>query len=175
MRGFFKHFILTTGEVAARALGLWVSLGFAVLAQAASFQAVVTHVSDGDTVWVQPLGQVERLKIRIQGIDAPEICQTYGVQSQQVLSSWVMHRTVTVQTSRRDTYGRWLARLWDAQGNDMAAQLVAEGYAWSYRYRRDQGPYMAEQLNAQAEGRGLWAYGSVQEPRQFRRQHGSCQ
>ena len=40
-----------------------------------AWPGVVTHVSDGDTVWVQPLQGGEAYKVRLLGIDAPEICQ----------------------------------------------------------------------------------------------------
>ncbi len=180
----FAHFL--AGTTFTGVLQSFLKLGFVGLlfvlqtqavVHAARFSAWVTHVSDGDTLWVQPQGEGphDRIKIRIQGVDAPEICQAYGPQAQAALSQWVLHRTVSVQTSRRDVYGRWLARLWNDQGQDIAEQLVAGGYAWSYAYRRYESAYFAQQHEAQTGGRGLWAQGAVQEPRQFRRQHGPCE
>jgi endonuclease YncB( thermonuclease family) len=36
-----------------------------------AWPGIVTHVSDGDTVWVQPLQGGEAHKVRLLGIDAP--------------------------------------------------------------------------------------------------------
>jgi hypothetical protein len=42
------------------------------------WQGVVTHVRDGDTVWIQSIHGGQTHKVRLQGLDAPEICQAWG-------------------------------------------------------------------------------------------------
>jgi endonuclease YncB( thermonuclease family) len=42
------------------------------------YLAQVTRVLDGDTVWVKPKGNLAPRKLRLQGLDAPEICQAGG-------------------------------------------------------------------------------------------------
>ena len=64
---------------------------------AGPWQGVVTRVSDGDTLWVRPVNGGKPRKLRIDGIDAPEICQTWGVKSREALSSRVLNQTVLVQ------------------------------------------------------------------------------
>ena len=54
-------------------------LTLVVCAQARSFEGVVTHVTDGDSLWVRPASGGAPRQIRLQGIDAPEICQAFGV------------------------------------------------------------------------------------------------
>ncbi|MGH6627560.1 MAG: thermonuclease family protein [Burkholderiaceae bacterium] len=147
---------------------LW---GGAALAR--SFQGVVTHVSDGDTLWVRPAAGGEPRKLRLQGIDAPEICQAFGAQSRDALASRLLHQSVVVSTRARDSYGRALGHI-RRHGEDMGAWMVGQGYAWSYHYRRNPGPYAAEQAQAQLRRRGLWAIGGAIEPRDFRRRHGGC-
>jgi endonuclease YncB( thermonuclease family) len=45
----------------------WVcSVGLFVATPVQAWQGVVTHVSDGDTVWVQPLQGGEAYKVRLQ-------------------------------------------------------------------------------------------------------------
>lgn len=134
---------------------------------------MVTHVSDGDTLWVRAAKAPEPVKIRIEGVDAPEICQAGGEASRRALEALVMNQVVVVQGRRRDSYGRLLARL-NVHGDDVGSKLVAQGQAWSYNFKRNGGPYAAQEAHAKAARRGLFADRLAQEPRLFRRQHGSC-
>lgn len=137
------------------------------------WHGVVTYVSDGDTLWVRPDSGGESVKIRIDGMDAPEICQAYGPTSRQALESLVLHQAVNVEVRRRDNYGRVLARVsW--QRADVGEWMVRQGHGWSYRYRRDAGPYVAQEAQAKAAQRGLFADTLAQQPRDFRKRHGSC-
>lgn len=146
---------------------------------------VVTRVVDGDTVWVKVATGAtnakggsggETLKVRLLGIDAPEICQSGGPEARQVLRDHVLGHTVTLtspSSRSHDDYGRVLATL-DKQGDDVGRWMVRRGQAWSYTYRRNPGPYAAEQAQAQAAGAGLFAQAGAENPRRFRQWHGSC-
>ncbi|MES2360572.1 MAG: thermonuclease family protein [Pseudomonadota bacterium] len=133
----------------------------------------VTYVTDGDTVWVQPAQGGRPVKIRIQGIDAPEICQAGGAAARAALKSRVLEQTVSISPKRLDDYGRVLANV-DWQGQDIGRWMVSTGHAWSYSYRRNPGPYAAEQSQAAAARRGLFAGSAAENPRRFRQRHGSC-
>lgn len=134
---------------------------------------VVTHVTDGDTLWVRLSEGGEPVKVRFQGMDAPESCQDWGPQATQALKARAVRKEVVLNTRARDDYGRMLARV-RMDGEDLAAWMVAQGHAWSYHYRRDPGPYAMEERSARTAKRGLWAVGTPVEPREFRKQHGSC-
>ena len=131
-------------------------------------------MSDGDTLFVRPDAGGQPVKIRMDGLDAPEICQAYGPASRQALQSRVLGQPVSVDGRRRDNFGRVLARIrW--QQADVGEWMVRQGHAWSYRYRRDAGPYAAEEAQARAAQRGLFADAQALQPRDFRKWHGSCQ
>ena len=132
---------------------------------------VVSRVVDGDTVWVNAGGEL--LKIRITGIDAPEICQAGGPQAREVLRRRTYGQTVTLISRRHDDYGRLLARV-ELQGEDLGRWMVSQGHAWSYGYRNYAGPYAAEQAHAVALRLGLFAFAGPENPRSFRKRHGSC-
>ena len=138
-----------------------------------AWQGVVTHVSDGDTLWVQPLTRHKAVKVRILGIDAPEICQAWGAQSQSMLQSVTLGRDVQVLGSHTDAYGRLLAHIF-LQGHDVGAWMVLHGYAWSYAFKSHRGLYEGEQMAAQSAQTGLFGYPGVMQPRFFRRRFGSC-
>jgi micrococcal nuclease len=155
---------------------LFLALCALLLGSAASAKlltGIVTHVSDGDTLWVRLSGGGEPVKVRFQGIDAPEICQEWGPQSHQALKSKSMQQAVVLNTRATDQYGRLLARI-RMDGEDLGAWMVAQGHAWSYHYRRDPGPYAMEERSARSAKRGLWVASTPTEPREFRKQHGSC-
>lgn len=148
----------------------------------APWNGIVTHVTDGDTLWVRPASGGKPVRIRIDGVDAPEICQTYGNASRKALAARLAKQTVTVQSSSRDSFGRLLARVTMTEkarpkvkgSADVGEWLVREGHAWSYRYRRDSGPYAKQQVMARAARKGLFATARPEEPRDFRKRHGAC-
>ena len=134
---------------------------------------VVTRVVDGDTVWVKTGFAVHPLKVRISGIDAPEICQAGGGDARDALKQRVLGQLVTVSFKQHDSYGRALASV-TLQGEDVGRWMVVNGYAWSYRFRRSAGPYALEQSQAVQSRRGIFSTGGAQNPRTFRKRHGSC-
>ena len=158
----------------------WLAAGGSV-AQAraparASWQGVVSYVVDGDTVRVRPAGGGKPVSVRLEGIDAPELCQPGGAASRDTLKRRVLGQRVAVQGRAHDDYGRLLARL-ALNGEDLGAWMVTQGQAWSYRYRKQPGPYALQQSRAKAAGRGVFARGHAAapvEPRMFRKQHGPC-
>ncbi|WBY03853.1 thermonuclease family protein [Ramlibacter tataouinensis] len=150
---------------------LWLPL--AALPQPRSYLATVVHVTDGDTVWVRPSWGGPAIQVRIQGIDAPESCQRFGLQARMALQQRLLRQPVRVDERGRDDYRRTLARLqWS--GHDVGSWLVFSGLAWSYRYRRDPGPYAGLQAQARQARRGLWSDSQPVEPARFRKLHGPC-
>ena len=134
---------------------------------------MVTRVVDGDTVWVQVQGLDKPLKLRIEGIDAPEMCQPGGAVARTALDKLVMGQNVTVTARAHDDYGRTVGSL-RMQGQDVARWMVANGHAWVYTFRSKKGPYSSEFARAQTDRRGLFGEAGAQEPRQFRKMYGAC-
>lgn len=156
-----------------RRLALALACFLPLLAQAERFSAVVSHVTDGDSVWVRPVRGGPPQQVRITGIDAPEICQAFGNESRDALAGLVLHKKVTVITQGADDYRRTVARLRVGR-EDVGAWMVSRGYAWSYRFRRDPGPYAREETRARNAHAGLWSAANAELPRDFRVRHGSC-
>lgn len=148
-------------------------LAFSAPAGARTLNAVVTHVSDGDTVWLRPAGAGSALQLRLQGIDAPEICQAFGAQARDALAARVLRRQVWVVIKARDVYQRAVGRV-SFQGQDIGAWLVAGGYAWAARSQRGSGAYAQEEAAARNGRRGLWQAAAPVDPRSFRKRHGPC-
>ncbi|MBX3609277.1 MAG: thermonuclease family protein [Hydrogenophaga sp.] len=137
------------------------------------YQARVMRVFDGDTVWVQPMDGGRWRKLRLDGIDAPEICQTGGLAARDALADRSLGAEVQVSERAKDDYGRGIARL-TLGAEDINRQLVVSGLAWASRWH-GQGPYVAEEAIARSRQLGVFSAPDAEPPRDFRRRHGPCQ
>ena len=151
------------------AVGTWSSSAWASGVQS----GVVTRVVDGDSVWVAVAGGGKPIMVRIEGIDAPEICQPGGASSQDALRRRLLGSPVSLSLHFQDDYGRMLATI-HQQGEDVGRWMVSSGQAWSYRYRGRAGLYSEEEARARANRRGLFSQSDPEDPRRFRKRHGSC-
>jgi endonuclease YncB( thermonuclease family) len=105
--------------------------------------ATVERVSDGDTVVAITSNQT-KLRIRLLGIDAPEIPhgrkpgQPFGQEARDYLDHLIGGETVQVETYGPDRWKkRIMAVIWDDQIN-VNLLMVAMGYAEVYRGTRCQ-------------------------------------
>jgi endonuclease YncB( thermonuclease family) len=153
---------------------LLLALFWASSAQAReTFTGQVSFVTDGDTLWVQPDAGGAARKLRMLGVDAPEICQSGGKAARDMLAQLALQRRVTVKVSYYDRYGRGLAAL-VIDGQDLGAQMVRAGHAWSYGWRGKPGLYAAEETAARQSHSGVFVAANPESPRAFRKRHGSC-
>ncbi len=134
----------------------------------------VTRVSDGDTLWLKPVDGSSPRKVRLLGLDAPELCQAGGEAARAALQDLVAGKPVQVKVNFQDTYGRDLARL-RVDDRDVGAALVSAGHAWSSRWHNSRGPYAAQEKSARLAGLGLFADPVALPPGDFRKRHGPCQ
>jgi len=114
----------------------------------------VVGVHDGDTLTLLA-GRHDEIKVRLEGIDAPEIGQAFGKNSKQALSEMVFGKTVKIVISTTDDYGRKIANVY---AGDVWVNLamVGKGMAWQYvHYSHDPKLKQAE-AHARAQHIGLW-------------------
>lgn len=145
-----------------------------ILSLTASFVTPATAteqvtVVDGDGLRIG--GQ----KIRLWGIDAPELDQTCAVDGREtqcgedarfLLGALAMAGTIICETKDTDRYGRTVARC-EAAGHDLAGELVRNGYALDWP-RYSKGFYAAQEAEARENRRGMWA-GEFTAPWDWRR------
>ncbi|MBY4595552.1 thermonuclease family protein [Ottowia caeni] len=137
--------------------------------------AQVTYVVDGDSIWVRSEVDGLRRKLRLSGVDAPEICQSHGASSRAALQALVQGQRILVHVRAYDRYARGIASIERvSDGLDIVGALVAEGWAWSEDYRGRKGKYWREQAEARAGRKGMFAKGQPETPAAFRKRHGSC-
>ena len=110
-----------------RFLCLSILLAVSIAGHSDTLAGRIVRVIDGDTVVVLDSSNVQR-KIRLQGIDAPEVGQSYGKASKKYLSGLVAGKRVIVDYRKRDRYGRIVGKvLFDQQ--DMNFEQVVSGLA----------------------------------------------
>ncbi|PZQ77015.1 MAG: micrococcal nuclease [Variovorax paradoxus] len=139
-------------------------------AVAGEFRGKVVGVLDGDTIDVlvgRTDGAVERRRVRLADIDAPEKGQPFGARAKAALSTLVYSQEVRVVDRGSDRYGRTLGVVMGATGEANEA-MVRDGLAWVYRRYSSRADLLAAEAVARGERRGLWALPSPTPPWQWR-------
>jgi micrococcal nuclease len=129
--------------------------------------ARVVGVHDGDTLTALTDDKQE-LKVRLHGIDAPELGQPFGQASKRALSDLVFGKQVTLRTTGTDRYNRTLARV-TVGDIEVEAQVIATGHAWHYSRYDHTATLEAAERNARAARRGLWADADAVPPWEWRK------
>lgn len=115
------------------------------------FEARISRVIDGDTLEFRSEGK--RVRLRIYGIDAPELRQKFGKESRARLLALVQGKRVSIVRKNKDKYGRLVATVRIGR-KDVGREMVAGGWAWADDYFAR--IYLKEQRVAMSEKRGLW-------------------
>ena len=156
---------------------------FSLTSFAGTYQATITKITDGDTIWVAMHGK--RVKLRLLGIDTPEeypsrkmdkdieMCHTTFKQMRKLGLLATKHaktmlfkgEKVTVVTKGKGYYGRTLAFIILPDGTNYNEKEVADGYACVYKWHGHKSRELSwgefekmERLmeKAKEERKGLW-------------------
>jgi endonuclease YncB( thermonuclease family) len=157
----------------ARFLGLIPCLLLFANVHADTLTGRIIYVTDGDTVIVQDATDV-RHRIRLSGIDAPEMTQRFGGRSKQNLFRLVFDKTVSVEYEKRDDHGRIVGKVMVASPDacpdasdtcpktlDSGMAQLTVGLAWWYRYyaaeqsEQDRHRYEFAEYEARAQSRSV--------------------
>jgi micrococcal nuclease len=139
------------------------------------FQAVVTHVFDGDSFLVRPLSPRSKtpdINVRLTDIDAPEKDQPYANTARSALIRLIEGRRVFVDVIEIDRYDRKIAKVYrEPDRLEVARALVHAGHVWVNRkYAGDHSLIVLEDT-AKSKRAGLWSLPADQlvPPWQFRK------
>lgn len=124
-------------------------------------------VHDGDTLSARCRGHEWR--IRLQGIDAPELGQApWGERARAALYAR-LDVSLLLYVHAHDRYGRIVGQV-KSRGRDPCLELLRLGYVAVYqRYNRDS-EYRQAERSARQQRLGIWAAaGAQQQPERWRR------
>jgi endonuclease YncB( thermonuclease family) len=128
----------------------------------------MARVIDGDTV------EVEGRRVRLHAVDAPEAGQTClrdgrlyacGQLATRYLAGLIGTAELSCTVRHRDRYGRAVATGSVADGRDLGAELVSNG--WALAYRRYGKEYVGMEIEAAEARKGIWS-GQFIEPSRWR-------
>ena len=145
---------------------------FAAHAATESFEGRVVGVSDGDTITVLDANKVQH-RIRLAGIDAPEMGQPFSGRSKQSLRRMVIGKLVRIEWDEMDRYGRLVGKAWVTPAGinctqepcpktlDAGRAQLTVGLAWHYLGKQqgeeDSLAYEFDEMEARARRVGLWS------------------
>jgi endonuclease YncB( thermonuclease family) len=146
------------------ALALAIVIAFSSPAYA-DLTGQVINIAEGDNMTV--VIDKQWVRVRLAGIEAPEINQPFGKRSRQSLSDLCFWQQVVVTPKGKDQYGRMLAKV-RCGDVDAGTEQVKRGMAWIYdQYVKD--PSLKPiQKEARAAKRGLWADPYARPPWEWR-------
>ncbi len=132
-----------------------------------SIEGICTKVSDGDTIWVS------RKKIRLVGIDAPEIEQMsfdkvpIGKMSKKYLAKLILLKKVRVVSTGNDRYNRILGEVF-LEDENINHLMLKEGMAVVYGRSPDK-KLLYMQTSARLKQKGIFATSGFKHPYEYRR------
>jgi endonuclease YncB( thermonuclease family) len=144
-------------------------------------QFLVSHVADGDTLTVRPAGGGGETRVRLVGVDAPELpggeggtAHHWGREAKGYLAGRAERQLVTLRlepTQTRDKYGRLLAYVYLGADENVNLALVQDGQAYAHRDFPHSLRTQFEQAESEArkKGRGLWETVSEEQMPAWRR------
>ncbi|WP_375616275.1 thermonuclease family protein [Bartonella sp. AP58NXGY] len=183
MKNFFSHFNLRSFTLKVTGFSIFIAASILIIkltyfkqAQPLpqkgkfSFQNSVEGnalIIDGDSI------MISSIKVRLAGIDAPELHQfcgkkeaqyPCGLEAKKYLEQLLKNQTVTCYWHKTDKYRRILATCKTKQVSNINAMLVQNGWAVSYY------EYPKEEQEARRKKKGIWA-SSFQRPKEWRKEN----
>lgn len=108
---------------------------------------------DGDTLQLLPAE--DGCRVRLWGVDAPEMHEDEGPSSSRGLQSIASGHRLDCREEHGTSYDRIVARCLLPDGSDLADQLVRLGHATDWP-EYSGGHYAPAEAEARRERRGMW-------------------
>ena len=116
----------------------------------------VVSVHDGDTVRIRLDGMTSTIRVRLEGIDAPELREPFSNQSRNATRMLMFNKKVQLKALDVDNYDRLVARV-IVDGKDASMELLQAGLACHFTRFENDAVLAKAQLDARKAGKGFWA------------------
>lgn len=114
----------------------------------------VISIIDGDTYDVLT-NDKQTIRIRMNGIDAPEKGMPFHKVSKQFLADLIFNKYVKIEVLKKDRNGRSIAKTFI--GNvDVSAEMIKVGLAWHFKKFSEDRKYVLFEEQAKAASLRIW-------------------
>lgn len=118
-------------------------------------RGTIVKVFDGDTYDLQ-INREQTIRIRMEGIDAPEVGMPYYRVSKNHLSEMADSRSAEVLIMDIDQYGRYVAYTFLDDGRELSKEMIRAGMAWHYFNYNQEEELIELEKWARENKVGLW-------------------
>jgi len=130
----------------------------------------VIKVIDGDTYDLL-LKNKTTIRVRMDGIDAPEKGMPYSKKATQFLGELCKEQTVKINKANIDQYGRTVSFSYLEDGRELSREMLKAGYAWHFKKYNSDPELAALEEEARQAKRGLWKDENPMAPWEVRQLH----
>lgn len=127
----------------------------------------VIKVSDGDTITILTEDN-KQIRIRLEGIDAPEKTQPYGNKAKQFVSDLCYNKEVKVKQTGTDRYIRILGIVY-VHNINVNEELIFNGLAWHYKQYNKSTHLDSLESIARSKKLNIWSLKDPTPPWQYRK------
>lgn len=123
---------------------------------AGSVSGEAVKILDGDTYDLL-LDDNTTIRIRMNGIDAPEKWMPFGEKSKKYLGRLCAGQIITVDTMQKETFNRFVSFSYLDNGSELGQEMLKAGLAWHFK-KYNSNPNLATlEDSARINKFGLWS------------------
>ena len=109
-----------------------------------------------------------KYRIRMRGIDAPELKMTYGKESKDALVKLIGEKSTRIYVYEQDQFGRYVGDIY-CDSVFIQEQMLKNGHAWHFKNYDSRQEFSEWERKARAACQGLWALNNPEKPWDWRR------
>uniref|UniRef100_A0A0A8YV16 TNase-like domain-containing protein n=1 Tax=Arundo donax TaxID=35708 RepID=A0A0A8YV16_ARUDO len=109
-----------------------------------------------------------KYRIRMRGIDAPELKMPYGKESRNALVKLIGGKCVTIYVYEQDQFERYVGDIY-CDNVFIQEQMLKSGHAWHFKTYDKRPEFAKWEREARAAHQGLWASENPEKPWDWRR------
>jgi micrococcal nuclease len=130
----------------------------------------IIGIVDGDTYDIL-VGGNKTVRIRMEGIDAPEKGMPFYKVSKQYLADLCFGKYVRLEINDTDSRGRKIAFTYLDNGKELSHEMIKAGLAWHFKKYNNDADLANLEVQARAARVGLWIDHSPMPPWKNRELH----
>lgn len=115
----------------------------------------VIKVHDGDTYDLL-ITDNQTIRIRMEGIDAPEGGMPYYKIAKNYLINMVSNKMIEIHITDIDKHNRYIAYSYLENGLELGSEMIKEGLAWHYKEFNNEEKLSNLEIRARNLNKGLW-------------------